>query len=156
MSALPRAAPWLAGGVAAMTVLGCARTPPEQKLRESLSALQASMETRNASDLEDALAIDFVGPDGLDREGARRLAQMLFLRHQDIGANLGPVQITMQQKHASVRFTAALTGGTGAVLPDAASVYDVQTAWRLEDGEWRLINAQWTPRIQARSKKGAA
>lgn len=126
---------------------GCTRTPPEQQLREALTALQASVEARDASALEKVLASDFVGPDGLDRDGARRLAGLMFLRHRDIGATLGPPRISIQDQHASVRFTAALTGGGGGILPDAASVHDVETAWRMEGGEWRLISAQWTPRL---------
>lgn len=126
---------------------GCKRTPPEQKLREALTSLQASVEARDASALEKSLAADFVGPDGLDRDGGRRLAQLMFLRHRDIGATLGPPQIAIQDQHANVGFTAALTGGAGGILPDAASVHDVQTDWRMEGGEWRLISAQWTPRL---------
>lgn len=128
-------------------VAGCARTPPEQKLRDALTSLQTSVEEHDMSGLEEALAADFVGPDGLDRKGARRLAQMTFLRHRDIGVRLGPPKVSLQDHHATVSFPAALTGGAGGVLPDAASVYDVDTAWRMEEGEWRLISASWTPRL---------
>lgn len=147
MAAIRTGTAWRVVLVALVTMSGCVRTPPEQKLREALTSLQASVETRDASALEHWLAADFVGPEGLDREGARRLAHLMFLRHRDIGANLGPPQVTIQDRHATVRFTAALTGGTGGILPDAASVHDVDTAWRMEGGEWRLISAQWTERL---------
>ena len=55
MHAIPRATAWLVVLVAAMTILGCARTPPEQQLRESVTSLQASVQTRDASGLEDRL-----------------------------------------------------------------------------------------------------
>ena len=138
---------WVVVLVALVTMSGCVRTPPEQKLRETLMALQASVEARDASALEESLAADFVGPEGLDRAGARRLAQLMFLRHRDFGATLGPPQISIRNQHAIVRFTAALTGGAGGILPDAASVHEVQTAWRMEGSEWHLISAQWTPRL---------
>jgi len=125
---------------------GCTRTPPEQELRSALTSLQASFEARDVSTLEETLASDFVGHDGLDRDGARRLAKLMFLRHRHIGATLGPPRISIRDQHATVRFTAALTGGAGGILPDAASVHDVETAWRMEGGEWRLISAQWKPR----------
>lgn len=147
MSAPRKTATCLLVLIAAMAAWGCARAPPEQQLREALTSLQASVEARDASAVEEMLAADFVGPEGLDRAGARRLAQLLFLRHRDIGATLGPPQVTIQQQHATVGFTAALSGGSGAVLPDAVSVYDVRTAWRIEGGQWRLISAQWTPRL---------
>ena len=132
--------------VAWMLLPGCARTPPEQQLRDALSTLQASVEARDVSAIETTLAGDFVGQDGLDRDGARRLAQLVFLRHRDIGVTLGPPRVDVQEQHATMRFTAALTGGVG-MLPDAASVYDVDTAWRMEGGRWRLISAQWKPRL---------
>lgn len=130
-----------------MLLPGCERTPPEQRLRDALTTLQASVEARDVSAIETTLAGDFVGQDGLDRDGARRLAQLVFLRHRDIGVTLGPPRVDMQDQHATVRFTAALTGGVGGMLPDAASVYDVDTAWRIEGGQWRLISAQWEPRL---------
>ncbi len=133
--------------VLAMLMAACTRDPPEQRLRDALSQLQLAVETRDASDLQEALAADFVGPDGLDRDGARRLAQGFFLRHRDIGATLGPPRIEIRGDHATIRFTAALTGGAGGVWPDSAGIHDVETAWRIEDGEWRLISAQWAPRL---------
>ena len=145
--AIRKASTWIVVLAILLMQPGCARTPPEQKLREALTSLQVSLEARDASALEKVLASDFVGPDGLDRDGARRLAQLMFLRHRDIGATLGPPRIAIQDQHATVSFTAALTGGAGGMLPDAASVHDVETAWRMEGNDWRLINAQWTPRL---------
>ena len=130
-----------------LLLAACAKTPPEQKLRDALTSLQSSIETRDASALEATLASDFVGQDGMDRDGARQLARVMFLRHRDIGATLGPPRIDLQDQHATVRFTAALTGGAGGILPDAARLYEVETAWRMEGGDWRLISAQWTPRL---------
>jgi len=53
----------------------------------------------------------------------------------------------MQPRHATVAFDAALTGGSGRLLPDAARLYSVETGWRLDDGEWRLTSATWEPRL---------
>lgn len=138
---------WLLVLAAMVMQAGCTRAPPEQELRDALSSLQASIEARDVSALETTLASDFVGHDGLDRDGAARLARLMYLRHRDIGATVGPPRISVQDQHATVGFTAALTGGGGGMLPDAASVHDVETAWRLEDGEWRMISAHWTPRL---------
>ena len=142
-----RANAWLTVLTVLALQAGCARPPPEQQLRTALTSLQASIEARDASALEATLASDFVGQDGLDRDGARRLAMAMFLRHRDVGARIGPPRITLMGQHARVQFTAALTGGAGGILPDAARVFDVETAWRMEDGDWRLISAQWAPRL---------
>ncbi|GAB3384487.1 YybH family protein [Lysobacter fragariae] len=125
---------------------GCSRTPPEQVLRDTVASLQHAIESRDAGAVEDLLAEDFIGPDGMDRKAARRMAQLMFLRYQDVGVTLGPVQVELRGRQATVRFTAALTGGAG-MLPDSGRLYDVETAWRQVDDDWRLVNAQWTPNL---------
>ncbi|MCI4567031.1 nuclear transport factor 2 family protein [Lysobacter sp. CFH 32150] len=126
---------------------GCARTPPEQALRETVAELEAAVGERDAAAVEAQLAEDFIGPDGLDKTGARRLAQALFFRYRSTGATLGPLEIALQDRHATVRFTAALTAGAGGLLPESGQVYEVETGWRLEDDEWRLVSAQWKERL---------
>lgn len=134
--------------VAVATLLaGCARTPPEEALRARVAALEAAIDARDAGALRGFLADDFIGPGGMDDAGARRLAQGMFLRYRDVGTRLGPLAVELQDRHATVRFDAVVTGGAGTLLPQSGQVYDVTTAWRLEDGDWRLVSAEWTPGI---------
>ncbi|MEO6365669.1 MAG: DUF4440 domain-containing protein [Luteimonas sp.] len=126
---------------------GCSRSDTEQALRASVAGLQAAVAARDATAIEDVLAEDFVGPDGLDRQGARRMAQLMFLQHHQVAATLGPLEIALQDDHATVRFTAVLTGGAGGWLPQTGQLYDVRTGWRLQEGDWRLTSATWTPRV---------
>jgi hypothetical protein len=123
----------------------CQRTPPEEALRARMSVLESAIDARDAGALRDFLADDFIGPGGMDGTGARRLAQGLFLRYRDIGTRLGPLDVQVQEQHATVRFDAIVTGGAGSLLPDSGQVYDVRTAWRLEGGEWVLVSAEWAP-----------
>lgn len=125
----------------------CARTAPEEALRARVAALEAAVDARDAGALGDFLADDFIGPGGMDDTGARRLAQGMFLRYRDVGTRLGPLAVELQDRHATVRFDAVVTGGAGALLPQSGQVYDVTTAWRLEGGEWRLVSAEWSPGI---------
>ena len=139
---------WLVAAVMLAALCACARTTPEQRLRGTAAALQSAIQSRDAGGIREVLADDFVGPQGLDREGAVRMAQAMFLRHREIGVTMaGPLQVRMQPGHAIVRFEVALTGGSGSVLPDAARLYSVETGWRLDDGNWRLTSANWTPRL---------
>lgn len=133
--------------MAVLVLSGCSRTPPEERLRATIDGLQQAVEQRDGSALQTSIAEDFIGPGGLDRDGARRMAQAMFLRYRDVSVNLGPLEIELRDRHATVRFTAALTGGAG-VLPESGQLYDVETGWRLEDGEWRLVNADWKSRLQ--------
>ena len=134
--------------LACLVLLACTREPPEQAVRGRMGALQAAIEARDAGDVRALLADDFVGPGGMDRERAVRLAQVSFLRHREVGATVaGPLQVRMQPRHATVAFDVALTGGSGRLLPDAARLYSVETGWRLDDGEWSLTSATWEPRL---------
>ena len=122
---------------------GCRREPPEAALRAAVADLQAAVDARDASDVAAWLSDDFIGPGGMDRDATRRYAAMVFLRHREIASTLGPLDIVLQDDHARVRFTTALAGGDGGLLPDAARVRAVETGWRLESGEWRLLSASW-------------
>ena len=134
--------------LAACVLAGCARTPPEQRLREAVAAMQSAIEARDVPAVRELLADDFIGPGGMDRRAAARLAQVTFMRHQDIGVSVvGPLDLTISDDRASVRFDAALTGGSGGLLPDRARIQSVETGWRLEGGEWRLVSATWKPRL---------
>lgn len=139
------AIPWIA--LLLLALVACSRSDPETALRASVASLQAALEQRDAAAMQQHLADDFIGNGGLDRDGARRLAAMYLLRHRDIGITTGPLDVEMAAEHATVRFTAMLRGGSGRALPDAAQVYDVETGWRLDDGDWKLASARWTPAL---------
>jgi hypothetical protein len=126
---------------------GCARAPSEEALRKTLGALQQTLEDRDAAKLDDLLADDFVGPDGLDRQGARRVAALGWRQHRRIGVTLGALEVEMKDRHGTVRFTAALTGASESLLPDSVQVYDVETGWRFDDGSWRMTSAVWRPKF---------
>lgn len=138
---------WLAVAMAGVVVAlaGCARPAPEQALRRSLDELQRSIQERDAAALRGHLAEDFIGPGGMDRDQVRRTAALYMMRYRSVGLVMGPREVEMGESHATVRFRAALSGGSGPVLPDSANVYRVETGWRLQDGEWRITSAHWTP-----------
>lgn len=133
---------------ACMAVAGCARQAPEERLRTTVAGLQAAIDARDAGAIADHVADDFVGNDGMDRDAARRLAVAVFLRHRDVGVRIGPLDVAMTgDTHATVAFTAAASGGSGGLLPDSAQVYRVRTGWRMQDGDWRMTSADWTPQL---------
>jgi len=135
--------------VAAFALLsGCARTSPEQAIRQRMEVLQAAVDARDAGAVDALLADDFIGNDGLDRQGARRLAAGMFLRYRDVSARLGPATVELRgERDAIARFSVLATGGSGGLLPDSGQVYQVETGWRLVDGEWKLLSASWTPKL---------
>ena len=124
----------------------CSGSDPEQQLRQQISALQEAIDRRDVGDVEALLAEDFVGNEGMDRRGARQLAAAVFLRHREVAARIGLVEVELRgQDDAVARFQVLATGGSGGLLPERGQAYQVETGWRLIDGEWKLRNASWKP-----------
>lgn len=131
-------------GLMVLLVLSaCTRAPDEQRLRDAMASLQAAIEAREVAAAMDVVAEDFIGTGGLDRAGARNLLRLMVLRHQTLGLSLGPVEVELFDGRATVRFTAVATGGQGALLPESARIWQVETAWRMDGGDWRLLSAHW-------------
>ena len=136
-------------GIAAalLVLVACARTPPEEALRRNIDGMRTAVEARDISGLNEGIALDFIGPDGMDRKAVRRLAQVVFLQNQKVGVTLGPLDIAMREGGATVQFTAAMTGGSGGLLPQSGQVYDVTTGWRQDGDEWELVTAEWKEKL---------
>jgi hypothetical protein len=75
-----------------------------------------------------------------DRLAPRRL------HLQSVGVTLGPVEVKLFGDRATAKFTAAITGGPG-FLPNQAQVYEIETGWRLEGADWKLISAHWQEKL---------
>ena len=133
--------------VLGLVLAGCSRTPPEQALRRTIEQMQSAIEERDASTLADGIAPDFIGPEGMDRKAAQRLAAVVFLQNRQVGVTLGPLDIKLQPGGATVRCTAAMTGGNSALLPTSGQVYDVTTQWRQDGDDWELVSAEWEPKL---------
>lgn len=142
---------WLQAGLAVALVLlvaGCQRTPSEDQLRAQVEDLREAVIARNASQVAEHLSEDFIGPEGMDRRDARRLATAMFLRYQQLGVRTGPLSVQMQdERRATVSFTAMTTGGSGGLMPERGQVHEVTTGWRVEGGQWKLVSAQWKPAL---------
>ena len=138
------AALWMACAMAVI-VAACSRPAPEEALREALEEVRESIQERDAATLRRYLAGDFIGPGGMDRDQARRTAALYMMRHEKVLLTLGPLDVSLQESHATVGFTAALTGGSGFLVPERGNVYKVETGWRLEGGDWKITSAQWAP-----------
>ena len=134
--------------IAALALAACGRDTPEQAVRKQVDAMQAAIDARDAGAVHDLMAADFVGNDGMDRRAARQLAAAVFLRHRNVNAKVGPVDVELRgESDAIARFSVLATGGSGGLLPDSGQVYQVETGWRLVDGEWKLLNASWKPNL---------
>ena len=146
----PRFPPRLAAPalLVALLMAACSASPPEQAIRKQVQAMQSAIDARDAGAVDDLLADDFVGNEGLDKRGARQLAAGMFLRYRDVSAKIGPATVELRgERDAVARFSVLATGGSGGLLPDSGQVYEVETGWRLVDGEWKLLNASWKEKL---------
>ena len=126
----------------------CSRSDPEQAVRDRIASVQEAVDARDAGQIEAFLADDFIGNDGMDRRAIRQLAAGVFLRHRDVSARIGPVDVELRgEDEAVARFTVAAAGGSGGLLPEQGQLYQVETGWRRVDGEWMLLNASWKPNL---------
>ncbi len=134
------------GLLAAVVALAaaCAKQPPEAALRATIAAMQAAAEGRDADVLAESVSEEFVGPEGMDRDQFRRTMAVVWLRDKNVGVQLGPLDVELVGDRARVDFTAGTSGGEGW-LPDRGQLHQVETGWRLEGGEWKLISASWSP-----------
>lgn len=138
--------PRVAGVMLFAVLAGCAGTPDEERLRATLDTMQAAVQERRPGDFMDHVTDDFIGQGGLDRAALHNLLRAQLLRNASIGATRGPLEIRLQGERASADFSVVLTGGSGGLMPERAQAYAVKTGWRIEDGEWKLFLAEWTPR----------
>ncbi|AGI08301.1 Hypothetical Protein XCAW_02518 [Xanthomonas citri subsp. citri Aw12879] len=132
-------------GFCMLVLLGCTRAAPEQRLRATLEQMHQAIEAREIGDAMAPVAEDFVGENGLDADGLRRLMRVQMLGNQQIGVTMGPVDVALAGDTATVRFTALLTCGSGRWVPDQAQTYQVTTGWRWQGSDWQLYHAQWVP-----------
>jgi len=127
----------------ATLLAACSRPADEQALRDTISAMQAAAEAREASALVDYVADNFAGEHGLDRESLRRLLVVQFMRNQRVGVSLGPIRMRIEGSRAEAEFNALLTGFQEGLLPARADGYRIVTGWRVEGGRWVLERASW-------------
>ena len=124
------------------SLTACSKPPPEQALRDSMAQMEQAAVNKDAGGLFDHFADDFAGSGGMDRENFRRYVQLIWLQQNDIGVKTGPLDVKLMGDRATVDFTLVLAGGQG-FIPDDGRIYQVQTGWRLEGDDWKLISATW-------------
>ena len=124
---------------------GCAeRSSDEQQIRGHLDAMSLALEEDHVRDFMRPIADDFVAETG----GLNRNALMLLVRRERMARE----EVNIQRMNTEVEivtdnraiatFQAIGTGGTG-LIPDEGQLWNVETGWRRDEGEWMLISASW-------------
>lgn len=129
--------------LSAAGLAGCHRPADEVQVRKAIGAMAAAAEAGAAKDLLAPLSADFDGNGGeLDPRTLGNMVRVLSLRGQHVDVVMGPVTIERRGERMLARFAVTLGSG-GDMLPDQLGMYEVESAWRLEDGHWRCYTASW-------------
>ncbi|SFV26538.1 hypothetical protein SAMN05428990_0360 [Pseudoxanthomonas sp. YR558] len=124
-------------------VAGCSSETPEAQLRQRFDAMQQAVEEKRVGDFMDGVSEEFTGSGGMDRAALHNLIRARTFANASVGATTGPLEVRVDGDNATASFDVLLTGSSGRLLPEQARTYDVTTAWRREEGEWRIYHAQW-------------
>ncbi|HET6806029.1 MAG TPA: hypothetical protein VFH59_11375 [Frateuria sp.] len=130
-------------GLALVASAGCRHTPDETRVREAIASAGQAAEQADAGGVVEPLSEDFDGNAGqLGRKDMANLMRLARLRGGHVGVTLGPITVERRGERLVAHFTVSLTQGR-LLLPDAAGLYQVDTAWRREGDEWRCYSATW-------------
>jgi hypothetical protein len=134
--------------VLALVVLaGCRRTPDDAQIRSAIAAVATAAEAGSARGVATPLSDDFDGNRGeLDRRKLVNLVRIAALRGERIGVTTGPIGIEHRGERIVATFTVTLSSRS-RLLPDHMGLYEVESAWRKEDGEWRCYSASWERKL---------
>ena len=118
----------------------------EQQIIATIREMEARIENGEPRQFIGHVSENFSGQKGqLNRQQLRGLVVYQLNRHQRLHAQLFPISVNETgEETASAKFRALITGGPGWI-PDQGQLYDFETLWRYQGGEWKLTNANWNP-----------
>ncbi|TDJ33079.1 MAG: hypothetical protein E2O56_04240 [Gammaproteobacteria bacterium] len=126
-----------------LTFAGCSKPPDEARIHAAIDAMVEAVEQKRPGDFMEHVATDFSGPAEVSgRIDVERLLRYHQIRNRNIGVVVRSVKIQVRDDRATASFHALLTGSQ-SWLPERGKDYVMVSGWRLDDGEWKLINARW-------------
>ena len=134
-------------GLLAGLLAGCGAEPSvEQQVIASLEQMEQSAEEGRHLDFMSFVADDFSGQyGGMDRRGFHRFMLFQMNEHRRLHAQLFPIHVKETgEGQASAQFNILVTGG-GGLLPDRGQLFEVETDWVRNGGDWLLSKADWEP-----------
>jgi hypothetical protein len=135
-------------GLLLMAVLFACSQPMtvEQQVIATIRKMEEKIEAGERRRFLEHIAADFTGQNGaMSREQVRALVVLQLNRHKRLQAQLFPIHVRETgENSATARFRALVTGGP-SWIPESGQVYDFETSWRQEEGDWLLQAANWSP-----------
>lgn len=127
----------------ALALSACRHTSDEAQVREAIATIAKAAGAGEAGHVMAPLSDDFDGNAGeLDRRALGNMVRLISLRDEHIGVAMGPLSVEHRGERLVATFTVTLSSG-GNLLPDQLGLYQVESAWRRENGQWRCYSATW-------------
>jgi ketosteroid isomerase-like protein len=124
-------------------VAGCGRSDPEREIRATIARMAQSVEQRDPAVFLDAVAEDFSRESGaFGKQDAKRTLLAAYLRNEKISVSAVTSDVRVEGDRALAKVRVIATGGAG-LLPERGQTWDFDSAWRLENGRWKVYNAEW-------------
>ncbi len=140
------------GWLAALMVFGALASgcgqpdSPESQVRAVVAEAREAAEARDASRLFGLIASDYRDPRGFGADELKRYLRGWLIAHQSVRllTRVNSVEFPAEglaRLSVTVGMVGRETGGEAWDL--AADVYDLDVTLAREDGEWRVIRADW-------------
>jgi guanyl-specific ribonuclease Sa len=135
--------------LAALVLSSCAaELSPEERVR---GAVKKAAEMVRAKDLKGFMRLvsrDYSGGGVADYDGVKGIVFYEFLKPGALRVFFRDVDVEVEGERAVVNSRAFLVRGKDQasitdVIPADADGYSFKVSYRLEDGEWMVISAQW-------------
>ena len=127
---------------------GCAASDPEGEIRALLAAAEQAAEARDTGFFADLVGASYRDARGNDREQLVRLVRGYFIANQrvDIVSRVDDVALEGADAARAVVHAGMLGRRTGAELLGGfdADLYRFELELVNDDGEWRIIGAEWS------------
>ena len=132
---------------ALVLVLSCKQAMTvEQQVIAAILEIEEKIEAGERRAFMEHISEDFQGQNGaMNHDQLRAYVLLQLKRYQQLQGQLFPIHVEDGgDGRASAWFRALVTGGPGW-LPESGQVFEFETHWRMEDGEWLLVVANWDP-----------
>jgi hypothetical protein len=133
-------APWLL-----VVLVACGPSGSiEDQVRERIAAMEEAGEAGKRIAFMGFVAEGFQAQqDSMSRDDFQRFMFLQMSQQRRIHAQLFPITVDVSGPNLAIaRFKVLVTGG-GGLIPDDGQLFNVETEWVLEDGDWLLWRADW-------------
>jgi hypothetical protein len=138
---------FLCTALASLLLVACGgKLSVEQQVIATLRNMEVAAENGEHFEFIGYVADTFKGQQGtMDRREFHRFMIFQINQHRRLLAQFFPIRVQETGEDlASAYFQLLVTGG-GGLLPENGQIFEVETRWILDDGDWMLNYADWEP-----------